>query len=128
MVTKQEILEGSRLFISKQVDVLAESNGLLKLAKPLVTRFIDNNMYKFEKALDFFADKEGMIDAEGIISDVTSNIINSKPFTVNNKLVGDILIGEGQVKFNIPFINQKLVLNHSDLEGWKNLITKKGIL
>lgn len=39
--------------------------------------------------------------------------------------MGDIEIGGGQVKFNIPFINKRLVLNQADLETLRDMLTTK---
>ena len=53
------------------------------------------------------------------------NLMTTNPFSFKTSFIGDIEIGGGQIKFNLPLTNKRLVLNMSDLEAFKEtLITK----
>ena len=45
--------------------------------------------------------------------------MTTNPFTFKTSFVGDIEIGGGEIKFNLPLTNKRLVLNMTDLETFK---------
>lgn len=72
-----------------------------------------------------FASK-GNIDIENILAEMMENVMTTQPFTFNTSVIGDIEVGGGHIKLNLPFTNKRLVLNMDDLEAFKEmLITKK---
>lgn len=80
---------------------------------------------KITKALELIADKDGNVDVEGILTEMMENLMTTNPFSFKTSFIGDIEIGGGQIKFNLPLTNKRLVLNMSDLEAFKEtLITK----
>lgn len=117
-------MERLKGYIDYQIATLSQNNPLIALAKPLVTRIIDNNSYKVEHLLKQIADKDGMIDIDGILSEMTDSIINTKPFKVNTEFLGELEIGGGKVKMNIPLINKDLILNQKDLIELKNMLCR----
>ena len=81
---------------------------------------------KIESLLGLIADKDGNIDAEQIVDEMVNNIINANPFKINTGFIGDIEIGGGNIKINIPLTDKKLVLNQNDLNILKEtLISNK---
>lgn len=65
------------------------------------------------------------VDVEGILTEMMENLMTTNPFSFKTSFIGDIEIGGGQIKFNLPLTNKRLVLNMSDLEAFKEtLITK----
>lgn len=75
--------------------------------------------------LELIADKDGNVDVEGILTEMMENLMTTNPFSFKTSFIGDIEIGGGQIKFNLPLTNKRLVLNMSDLEAFKEtLITK----
>lgn len=66
---------------------------MMALIKPLASRVIDNNMYKVETLLKQISDKDGLVDIEGILTEMSGNIINTKPFKVETGLLGQLEIG-----------------------------------
>lgn len=52
------------------------------------------------------------------------SVMKAKPFTINTPFIGDIEIGEGLVKLNLPVVNKRIVFNSTDLQELKNLLTK----
>ena len=53
-------------FIDNQINLLAQNNPLIAFTKPIITRIINNNAYKFETVLKQISDKDGLIDINGI--------------------------------------------------------------
>ena len=59
------------------------------------------------------------------MSEMITNTINTEPFIINTSFIGDVEIGGGLIKLNIPFINNKLVLNLQDLNILKEMLITK---
>lgn len=116
------IMDRFHNYVDLQLTTLSQSNPLMALAKPLLSRAIENNTYKLESILKQIADKDGMIDIDGILSEMTENIINTRPFKMNLKSLGELEIGDGKIKMNLPFINKALVFNHQDLIKLKDIL------
>jgi hypothetical protein len=95
------------------------------IAKPIITRMVNNNIGKVTKTLNLIADENGNIDIENILTEMMDNIMHSNPFVYNTSFMGDIEIGGGQIKLNLPFTNKRLVLNTTDLETFKEILTTK---
>lgn len=112
-------------YLVSQIDILSGSAPMVGFMKPLIVRALDKNMSKIHSAVDLIADKDGNVDIENIMAEMLDNVSSMKPFSFNTSFMGDIEIGGGQVKFNVPFINKRLVLNQTDLETLRNMLTTK---
>lgn len=112
-----------RNFVSVKLTSLSQSNPMMALMKPLASRIIDNNMYKVEALLKQISDKDGLVDVEGILTEMSDNIINTKPFKVETGLLGQLEIGAGKIKMDIPMVNKSLVLNQQDLNELKDMLS-----
>lgn len=104
---------------------MAKTNPMIGFMKPLITRALDKNFSKVSKALDLIADKDGNIDIENILTEMMENLMTTNPFTFKTSFVGDIEIGGGEIKFNLPLTNKRLVLNMTDLETFKEMLITK---
>lgn len=51
------------------------------------------------------------------------NILQTKPFKLNTGFLGELEIGAGKVKMDIPIINKSLILNQQDLNELKDMLT-----
>lgn len=112
-------------YISSQLESMSKSSPVIGFMKPLITRALDKNFSKITKALELIADKDGNVDVEGILTEMMENLMTTNPFSFKTPFIGDIETGGGQIKFNLPLTNKRLVLNMSDLEAFKEtLITK----
>lgn len=78
-------------------------------------------MYKVETLLKQISDKDGLVDIEGILTEMSDNII--KPFKVETGLLGQLEIGAGKIKMDIPMVNKSLVLNQQDLNELKDMLS-----
>lgn len=112
-------------YISLQLESMAKTNPMIGFMKPLITRALDKNFSKVSKALDLIADKDGNIDIENILTEMMENLMTTNPFTFKTSFVGDIEIGGGEIKFNLPLTNKRLVLNMTDLETFKEMLITK---
>lgn len=45
--------------------------------------------------------------------------------TFKTSFIGDIEIGGGEIRFNLPLTNKRLVLNTTDLETFKEMVITK---
>ena len=93
--------------------------------RPLIIRALDKNFSKVSKALDLIADKDGNIDIENILTEMMENLMTTNPFTFKTSFIGDIEIGGGEIRFNLPLTNKRLVLNTTDLETFKEMVITK---
>lgn len=125
MVTVTQLTDNLKSYVSLQLDSMSKSNPMIGFMKPFITRALDKNFDKVTKTLDLISDKEGNIDIENIITEMTENLMNTNPFTFKTSFIGDIEIGGGEIKFNLPFTSKRLVLNITDLETFKEMLITK---
>lgn len=67
----------------------------------------------------------GNVDIEGILSEMMDNLMTTQPFTIKTSFIGDVEIGGGNIKLNIPLTDKRLVFNMSDLENFKEMLITK---
>nr|DAG91540.1 MAG TPA: hypothetical protein [Crassvirales sp.]DAI06179.1 MAG TPA: hypothetical protein [Crassvirales sp.] len=125
MVTVTQLTDNLKSYVSLQLDSMSKSNPMIGFMKPFITRALDKNFDKVTKTLDLISDKEGNIDIENIITEMMENLMNTNPFTFKTSFIGDIEIGGGEIKFNLPFTSKRLVLNITDLETFKEMLITK---
>lgn len=125
MVTITQLIDNLKSYVSLQLDSMSKSNPMVGFMKPFITRVLDKNFDKVTKTLDLISDKEGNIDIENIITEMMENLMNTNPFTFKTSFIGDIEIGGGEIKFNLPFTSKRLVLNITDLETFKEMLITK---
>ena len=126
MMNVLQLTDTLKSYIALQLDNMSTTNPMIGFMKPLITRAVDNNIGKVKKTLNFIADNEGNVDIENILTEMMQNVMNTKPFTFNTSFIGDIEVGGGHIKLNVPLTNKRLVLGMADLETFKEmLITKK---
>lgn len=118
------ITDKFKKYINQQLISLSKESPIIAVSKPLITRIIDNNMYKIELMLKQIADKDGLVDIDNILSEMIQNIMNTKMFKVNSGLLGELEIGGGKIKMNLPFFNKAVVFNQQDLLDFKEMLSK----
>lgn len=125
MMTIMQLTDNIKTYIITQLDSMSRNTPIIGIMKPLIIRAIDKNYNKLTTVLELIADNEGNIDIENILTEMMENIMNTNPFTLKTSFIGDIEIGGGNIKFNLPFTNKRLMLDMNDLEAFKEgLITK----
>lgn len=125
MITILQLIENLKAYVDLQLDTMSKNNPMIGFMKPLITRALDKNYSKIHRFLDLIADSDGNIDIDNIIEEMLENIVNTKPFMFQTSVIGDIEIGGGNIKLNLPFTNKRLVLNSSDLNIFKEMLTSK---
>lgn len=51
--------------------------------------------------------------------------MDTRPFTFNTSFAGDIEIGGGTIKLNIPLTDKRLILNQVDIQNFRSLLIAK---
>ena len=125
MMTIMQLTDNLRTYITTQLDTMSKNTPMIGFMKPLITKALDKNFSKVTKALDLIANDEGKIDIENILTEMMENVINTNPFTFKTSFIGDVEIGGGQIKFNLPLTNKRLVLDMTDLEAFKEMLITK---
>lgn len=124
MITKDKLISNLKEYALSQVNKMAKGSPGVALLKPYIIRVIDNSTPQISKPLGLIADKNNNIDAENMISEMYTSIMNTSPFKINIPVVGEMEIGGGHIKVNIPIINKDLILNSEDLEELKQTLLK----
>ena len=70
------------------------------------------------------ADKDGLIDIDGILSETIDNLISIKPFKMDSGFLGELEIGDGKIRMNLPIVDKVLVFNKEDLINLKDFLSK----
>ena len=120
-----QLTDNLRAYVATQLDTMSKNTPMIGFMKPLITRALDKNFSKVTKALDLIANDEGKIDIEDILTEMIENVMNTNPFTFKTSFIGDVEIGGGQIKFNLPLTDKRLVLDMTDLEAFKEMLITK---
>lgn len=120
-----QLSENLKSYLLLQIDNMSQNTPIIGFIKPLITRALDKNFSRVTKAIELISDKDGNVDIENIMSEMIDNVASTKPFTFNTSFIGDVEFGEGQIKLNLPFTSKRLVLDTTDLEAFKEMITNK---
>lgn len=118
----QELINKLKEYSELQLNRLGKTDPLLSLIKPIASRAINTNIDKLKSFTNLIADSEGNIDVEGIVEEMFASLMETNPFVLNTSFVGDIEIGGGCIKLNIPLTSKRLVLNQSDIQELRNLL------
>ena len=116
-----ETTEKLKIFLNKQVSSLAMNNPLIAFAQPMITRIVSNKLNSAHSFLSMLTDESGEIDTKTLIPEMIQSIMNTKPFVYHTEFLGDLEIGGGFIKLNIPMTNNQLVLGRNDLEDLKQI-------
>lgn len=91
MVEINSVKEVIKDYIVKQLVSMGESSPAIRLLTPLAKRAIMNNIDSFDKFLKPIADKDGMIDIEGIFDEEMEIINNIDNFDFDIPLVALVI-------------------------------------
>lgn len=125
MMTVLQLTDKLKSYIITQLDSMTKTSPIVGFMKPFITRALDKNFNKITKALDLISDENGNIDIENITSEIMSNLMSTQPFTIKTSFIGDVEIGGGHIKLNIPLTDKRLVFNMTDLENFKEMLIAK---
>ena len=116
-----ETIETLKLFLGKQINSLANNNPLIAFTQPVISKVVNNKLNNMRGFLSMLADESGEIDTKTLVSEMVQNVMTTKPFVYHTDILGDLEIGGGFIKINIPMTNNQLVLGRNDLEELKQL-------
>lgn len=116
-----ETTEKLKIFLGKQINSLATNNPLIAFAQPMISRIVNNKLNNANGFLSMLADDSGEIDTKALIPEMIQSVMNTKPFIYHTEFLGDLEIGGGFIKLNIPMTNNQIVLGRNDLEDLKRI-------
>lgn len=122
-MNKEVLIDRLKQYLVKQVENISSNNPLVAFTKPVIVRVIDNKISSISPFLDMLKDSQGNIDLAGIITEMTTSVMDTKTFSINVPIIGDITIGNGHIKLPIPYTDQVIVLNRQDIEELKIMLT-----
>lgn len=122
MKTVAQLSNSLKIYISKQLDIMSKNTPIISFINPIITRIIDKNFNKVTDFLDLISDNNGNIDIENILTDMINSVMSTQPFIFSTSFIGDVEIGGGYIKFNLPIVNKKLVLDATDLQTFKEML------
>lgn len=122
-MNKEVLISNLKQYLVKQVENIASNNPLVAFAKPIIVRVIDNKISSISPFLDMLKDSQGNIDLTGIITEMTASVMDTKTFSINVPVLGDVTIGNGHIRLPIPYTEQVIVLNRQDIEELKTMLT-----
>lgn len=106
MVEIGNVKEVIKDYIIKQLVSIGESSPAIRLLIPLAKRAITNNINSFDKFLKPIADKDGMIDIEGIFDEEMEIINNIDNFNFDIPFIGGGNISKGIISLEVPYVNK----------------------
>lgn len=118
MIQKEVIIQKIVEFADKKLVEIGSQNPMMLLVRPFFARVINNNVTKLDSLLSMVADKDGMVDIEGIMTEMIDNLLVAR-LTSYPKVLGGLEIGEGSIKLNVPLMNKQLVFDTNDIEVFK---------
>lgn len=118
-------IETLKIFLNKQINSLAMTNPLISFSKPLITRIVNNKIDQADGFLSMLADSNGEIDVQSLIPEMIQSVMNTRPFTYHTEFLGDLEIGGGFIKMNIPMTTNQIVLGKADLDTLRDLFINK---
>jgi hypothetical protein len=118
-------IETLKIFLNRQINSLAMTNPLIGFSKPLITRVVNNKMNQATGFLSMLTDDNGEIDVQSLIPEMIQSVMNTKPFIYHTEFLGDLEIGGGFIKMNIPMTNNQIVLGKADLDTLRDLFINK---
>lgn len=122
MINKDNLIEEILKFINSKIADISSSNPLFDIVtKPYLSKIVDTNVSKLDKALSLITDEKGMVDGDGLLNDMIDRLIVSKANTING-----VTIGEGSIKVTIPFMNKTVIFDKDNFNELKTNIEKYG--
>ena len=118
MINKDNLIEEILKFVNSKIADISSNNPLFDIvAKPYLSKIVDTNVSKLDKALSLITDEKGMVDGDGLLNDMIDRLIVSKANTING-----VTIGEGSIKVTIPFMNKTVIFDKDDFNELKTNI------
>ena len=120
-----KLSENIKTYVLSQINSLSNNTPIIGFMKPLITRALDKNFSKVTKALDLISDSEGNVDIENILSEMIETVKTTPTFTLKTSFAGNVEIGDGKIKLNIPLTDKRIVFNTTDLEAFREMLITK---
>lgn len=120
MVHKDDLCKKIVEFLNTRLESIYKENSMLKVfMKPIITRSIANNMGKVHKSLGMIADENGMVDVDGILNEMMTNLCAAPV-----EELGIAKFGRGKIEIALPFTNHCICLDKTDIEDLKKSLNE----
>lgn len=124
MIAKNQLLENIQLVIMDISKKLGKSIPEIKYAQPLIKRWVKNNISEVDNWLKFIAEPDGTIDIGTIFDEYLEIVMDAEVAEFDIPMLGKTSIGNGSIKFVIPYVNRKVGLEYADLLDIKETLIK----
>lgn len=121
MITAKDVKEKLTTFLGEEVTKISNSNPMIAFFKPIIDRIINGNINKLDDMLKLLENDKGHIDVTHILSEMTNSLMTTQPFTLDVGLFGNIEIGNGIVKMDVPFTDKSITLNSDDITRFRRM-------
>lgn len=122
MVNKDIVIAKIRDFLFLELENMSKASPIMAFSKPVLKRIIEANYCKLNSIICLLADQNGNVDFEGLLSDMTTSFLNTDRFTYHTDIIGDIIIGGGEVRLTLPVLNKGIVFNTEDLKTLSQMV------
>lgn len=122
MIEKKIVIEKVTEFATTQIDKISKGSNMITLLRPFITRAVNIKIGQLNSILSVVTDKDGMVDIEGMLNEFVDNLLVTQ-VQKHPSTFGETEIGEGQIKWTVPGLGKQIVIDTSDIEELKQLIT-----
>lgn len=123
MINIEELSDKLIQFLDNEISMVAGNHAAIAFFRPLISRILNNNVGKVKDIFKLIADENGNVDIIPLINEMANSLVNSKPFILETGLLGDIEIGNGFIKLNVPMLNKTITFTMQDVNKFKQMLT-----
>lgn len=122
MVNVVNFKENLKKYLHLVTGRVTSKNMFFYVTQSIINTAADNFVDKNTKILDLLADINGNIDVDYMVTDMWNKALEIQPKSFDLPF-GNISIGEGKLKINLPVIPQ-IVLGQVDIDEMKRVLTE----
>lgn len=116
MVNIIKVSDNFKKWFMGELGTLASNNPAIKFAHPFIKRAASKKLDGLTKSFEWVADKEGNLDVDVLFEEIIENLKNPEVFNFEAPYIGNIEVGNSQIKMNVPMTDKKMLFKISDIE------------
>lgn len=90
---------------------------------PMIFLYVSSYVFKITNVIKLIADENGNVDIIPLLNDMTKSLMETRPFVIDTGLLGDVEIGNGQIKLKVPMIDKTISLTMQDINKFRQMLT-----
>lgn len=110
-------------FLNSEISNIAGNHPAIAFFRPLISRILNNNVDKITNVIKLIADENGNVDIIPLLNDMTKSLMETRPFVIDTGILGDVEIGNGQIKLKVPMIDKTISLTMQDINKFRQMLT-----